>query len=201
VQDAGIVEQAWLTLAELQREGKVRSTGVSNFDVPLMDLCDARRPIESVQMPLSLLSRAACRDRLPWTAERDVPALAYSPLESGLLSGGFGRQRLASLPEGDRRRERAQFQGPRLDRTLRLLERLEPIAARLGATLAELAIAWTLAWPGVGGAIVGARAAAQVDGWIGAAKLVLDNSTLTEIATALIESEAGQGPVSPHPGA
>lgn len=199
VQDAGIVTQAWLTLAELQREGKVRCIGVSNFESPLMDLCNSRQPIESVQMPLSLLSRELCRDRLPWAAEREVTALAYSPLESGLLSGSFGPERLAFLPEGDRRRERDQFRGPRLDRTLSLLERLKPIATRLEATLTEVAIAWTLAWPGVSGAIVGARGAAQVDGWINAAKLVLDDSTLTEIAAALTESAAGDGPVSPHP--
>jgi aryl-alcohol dehydrogenase-like predicted oxidoreductase len=200
VQNTGIVEQAWLTLAELQLEGKVRHIGVSNFDPPLMDLCDARRSIESVQLPLSLLSRDACHDRLPWAAERKVTALAYSPLESGLLSGSFGAERLASLPEGDRRREREQFQGARLDRTLSLLEGLQPIASRLEATLAEVAIAWTLAWPGVSGAIVGARGAPQVDGWIKAAELVLDDSTLAEIAAALTESGAGEGPVAPHTG-
>jgi aryl-alcohol dehydrogenase-like predicted oxidoreductase len=71
-----------------------------------------------------------------------------------------------------------------LERALGLVERLRPIADGIEATPAELAIAWTLSFDGVTGAIVGARRPAQVDGWIGAARLSLDAATLEAIAAA-----------------
>jgi aryl-alcohol dehydrogenase-like predicted oxidoreductase len=197
VDDAGVVEEAWGTLGELQDEGKIRWAGVSNFDVRLLERCAGRRPIDAAQVPLSLLSRDSGRDLLPWASEHGVRALVYSPLESGLLSGGFSLRRLRSLPASDWRGRRAQFQRPGLDRTLGLLERLRPLAADLGASLAEVAIAWTLAWPGVCGVIVGARNAAQVEGWIGASGLTFDVSALDAIEAALIETGAGNGPVHP----
>ncbi len=198
VDDPGIVEQAWETLGELQREGKIRWAGVSNFDVPLLERCAGRRPIEVAQIPLSLLSRESARDLLPWATERGLDTIVYSSLESGLLSGNFSMHRLRSLPESDWRRERKQFQRPQVDQTLVLLERLRPIAADLGTSLAELAIAWTLVWPGVSGVIVGARNAEQVDGWAGAFCLTLDDSVLREIERALLETGAGKGPTRPQ---
>jgi len=198
VDDARVVEDAWATLAQLRQEGKIRWAGVSNFDVPLLNRCAHEYPIDAAQVPLSLLSRDSGRDLLPWAAERGVHALVYSPLESGLLSGGFSMQRLQSLPATDWRRERERFQPPQLDRTLALLDRLELIAADLGASLAETAIAWTLAWPGVDGVIVGARNAAQVDGWANASSLALDDSVLDAIEAAVIASGAGNGPTRPE---
>jgi aryl-alcohol dehydrogenase-like predicted oxidoreductase len=60
-----------------------------------------------------------------------------------------------------------------------------------------VAVAWTLAWSGVSGAIVGARSAEQVDGWIAAAELTLEPSELDEIATAIDRTGAGSGPTRP----
>jgi aryl-alcohol dehydrogenase-like predicted oxidoreductase len=200
VDDRRVVEQAWETLGALRDEGKVDRIGVSNFDVSLLEACAGKRPVDAVQVPLSLLSRACGHDVLPWASERGVRALAYSPLESGLLSGRFSLQRLQSLPTGDWRPERAQFQQPRLGRTLALLERLRSIVGDLGTTLAEAAIAWALAWPGVTGAIVGARTAEQVEGWAGASSLLLDASTLVRIEAALLATGAGDGPTHPWSG-
>ena len=75
-----------------------------------------------------------------------------------------------------------------MERALRLVELLRPIANEIGATLAELVIAWTLHFDGVSGAIVGARTPAQVDGWIGAAKLDLEAAGLEAIAIARAEA-------------
>jgi aryl-alcohol dehydrogenase-like predicted oxidoreductase len=61
--------------------------------------------------------------------------------------------------------------------------------------VAELAIAWTLAASGVTGAIVGARNAAQVDGWVGAAGVTLEDKDLDEIAAAIEDTGAGSGPI------
>jgi aryl-alcohol dehydrogenase-like predicted oxidoreductase len=197
VDDPQVVERAWECLAELQDEGKIQKIGVSNFGVYLLDRCASKRPIYSAQTPLSLISRASCGDLLAWTSEHNVGVLAYSPLESGLLSGRFSMKRLRSLPKSDWRYQRDQFRQPHLDRTLALLERLAPIAARLGVSLANMAIAWTLTWPGVTGVIVGARDAEQVDGWAGASQLRLDAWALEEIEAALIATRAGKGPSHP----
>jgi aryl-alcohol dehydrogenase-like predicted oxidoreductase len=191
VADVETVEVAWATLGELREEGKVRWTGVSNFDRELCERCAAIRPLDAAQLPLSLLEDAPLADELPWLARRGVPAIVYSPLESGLLSGRFSIERLAALPEDDWRRKRPRFQSPAIDGALELVERLRPIAADLGAGVAELAIAWTVHAEGVAGAIVGARTPAQVDGWIGAATLALDGATLARIEAARADRVPG----------
>ncbi|HEX2391487.1 MAG TPA: aldo/keto reductase [Solirubrobacterales bacterium] len=188
VDDEETVETAWRTLGELRREGKVRWAGVSNFDPRLLERCARIGTLDSAQLPLSLLEERATERELPWLAANGVPALVYSPLESGLLSGRFSLSRLAALPEDDWRRRRPRFQSPQVERALDLVERLRPIADGIGATPAELAIAWTLHFDAVAGAIVGARTPAQVDGWIGAARLELDPATLGAVATARAEA-------------
>jgi aryl-alcohol dehydrogenase-like predicted oxidoreductase len=199
IPDYAVMEQAWLTLGELQREGKIRWAGVSNFDLELLRRCAALRPIEAVQPPLSLVHRDAAGDVIPWAEREGALAIVYSPLGSGLLTGRFSLERLRGLPPEDWRRRRAPFQAPALQRTLDLIERLRPLADGLGISLSELAIAWTLAWPGVSGAIVGARRPAQLDEWIGAAELCLDEQTLDAVAQALADTGAGSGPLRPPP--
>ncbi len=201
VDDHEIVEQAWGTLGELCREGKVRWAGVSNFDIPLLERCARVRPLDSAQLPLSLLEDKAVASELPWLTALGVPALVYSPLESGLLSGRFSLARLAALPSDDWRRQRPRFQSPQVERALHLVELLRPIANETEATPAELAIAWTLHCAGVTGAIVGARAPAQVDGWIGAAKLDIDAAALEAIATARVEAGLARVEAGLDPGA
>lgn len=191
IDDLEAVEAAWAALAELRGEGKIRWAGVSNFDTTLLERCASIAPIDSAQLPLSLLGREATASELPWLLARTVPAVVYSSLESGLLSGTFSLQRLADLPEDDGRRRRPRFQHPEVDRALALVDLLRPIAAGVGATPAELAIAWTLHCPGVSATIVGGRTPAQVDGWLGAATLELDQATLGAIDDAL--SAAGLG--------
>ncbi len=194
VEDREVVEAAWGTLGELRREGKIRWAGVSNFDTALLERCARIRPLDSAQLPLSLLERDPARNELPWLAANGVPALVYSPLESGLLSGRFSLARLAALPEDDWRRRRPRFQSPQVERALALVELLRPIADEIGATPAELAIAWTLHFDAVTGAIVGARTPAQVDGWIGAARLELEPAALEAIASALEEAKITDAP-------
>jgi aryl-alcohol dehydrogenase-like predicted oxidoreductase len=200
VEDTELMLAAWETLGALQRDGKIRWAGVSNFGAPLLERCASKRSIDAAQLPLSLLARRTAEALLPRIAELGTCGLVYSPLESGLLSGGFSEGRLQSLPDGDWRRTRTQFQQPLIARTLDLVERLRPIASHLQASPAEVAIAWTLTWPGVTGTIVGARDAVQVDGWIGASSLALDRATLGAIEQALADSGAGEGPTNPHDG-
>jgi aryl-alcohol dehydrogenase-like predicted oxidoreductase len=191
------IEDAWQALADLAAEGKTHWIGVSNFSLSQLDRCAALRQVDAVQFPLSLLAREMGDELTHWAAAPGAAAITYSPLASGLLGGRFSAERLAALGEGDWRRRRTEFQSPAFERTLALVERLRPLAESLDASVAELAIAWVLAWPHVTGAIVGARSALQVDGWIGAMDLRMDGEMLEQIAVALGESAAGSGPLRP----
>jgi aryl-alcohol dehydrogenase-like predicted oxidoreductase len=191
------VEESWGTVLELVAEGKVRAGGVSNFDVALLERCEAVGHVTSAQPPLSLIDRRAAADVLPWCGAPGTGVIVYSPMHSGLLTGAFSADRVAELAEDDWRRRAADFNPPLLERNLALVDGLRPIAQRLGVGLPALAVAWTLAFPEVSGAIVGARSPEQVDGWIPAAGLELGPDELMEIAGAIERTGAGQGPVLP----
>jgi aryl-alcohol dehydrogenase-like predicted oxidoreductase len=188
------VEDSWATMMHLVEEGKVRAAGVSNFGVDLLRRCETIRHVDSLQPPFSLIRRQAADAEIRWCAEHGTGVIAYSPLQSGILTERFSAERVASLADGDWRRRSSDFKPPKLRRNLALRDALLPLAERHGTTVSAVAIAWTLAWPGVTGAIVGARTPDQVDGWIGAASLELSPGDLDEIARAVAESGAGAGP-------
>jgi aryl-alcohol dehydrogenase-like predicted oxidoreductase len=195
------LEDSWATMAELADEGKVRWIGVSNFDVEQLLRCEAIRHVDSLQPSLSLLQRGALTDLIPAAAAQGTGVIVYSPMASGLLSGTFDRDRLAALASDDMRLARPEFAEPVLSRNLELVERLRAIAGRLEATVAELAIAWTLAQPGVTGTIVGARRPDQLDRWIGAGRLALSHEERRAIDAAIAETGAGTEklPTPPRP--
>lgn len=175
------VEASWEMMARLQDEGKVRWIGVSNFDVPLMERCQAVRHVDSLQPPYSLLRREVERDILPWCQENGTGVICYSPMQAGILSGNFDISRLA--PD-DWRRNSPWYQEPQLSRNLRFVEALRPIAVGLGKTVGQLAIAWVLMNPAVTAAIVGARRPEQVEVNVGAMGLRLSDDVMEAIETA-----------------
>jgi aryl-alcohol dehydrogenase-like predicted oxidoreductase len=179
------VEDSWGAMGELVDEGKVRWIGFCNATVELLERCEAVRHVDSLQAPFSLLQPEARDELIPWCREHGTGVIAYSPMASGLLTGAFDRARLASLAPDDWRHRSSLFQEPQLTRGLELVEGLRPIAERLGCSLPALAVAWTLAVPGVTGAIVGARRPAQVDDWLPAGDLELDDETVREIEALL----------------
>jgi aryl-alcohol dehydrogenase-like predicted oxidoreductase len=185
------VEDSWGAMGELIDEGKVRWGGVSNFDVELLERCEAVRHVQSLQPPLNLVKRSAASDVIPWCVEHGTGVIVYSPMASGLLTGRFDHARLESLEEGDWRRQSGAFQEPQFSRTMALVERLEPIAERLDTNLASLAIAWTLSIEGVTAAIVGGRSPEQVEAWLGAGDVELGGDERREIELALDETGAG----------
>ncbi|MBI4421704.1 MAG: aldo/keto reductase [Gemmatimonadetes bacterium] len=192
------VEDSWAEMSRLVGEGKVRAAGVSNFDVRLLSRCEAQRHVDALQPPFSLIRRQAGAAEIPWCAQAGTGVIVYSPMQSGLLTDRFTADRVAALPADDWRRRGIEFQQPNLSRNLALRDALKPIAERHDTTVSAVAIAWTLAWPGVTGAIVGARSPAQVDGWIGAARLKLTAADLGEIADAITRTGAGTGPAHPR---
>jgi len=185
------VEDSWATMAELVEEGKARFAGVSNFTVDLLERCEAVRHIDSLQPPFSMIDRAAARDLLPWCVEHGTGVICYSPMQSGLLTGTFDRERARNLPGDDWRRGSPAFTEPRLSANLALAERLRPVAERHGVPLAAVAVAWVNAQPGVTAAIAGARRPSQVDGWLPAGSLTLTRRDLDESEAAVRETGAG----------
>jgi aryl-alcohol dehydrogenase-like predicted oxidoreductase len=123
--------------------------------------------------------------------------IVYSPMQAGLLTGAFTEARRAALPANDWRTLSPDFNGEALRQNIALADALKPIAVRHGVTQGAVAAAWTLAWPGVTAAIIGARRAAQVDGWLSVATLELTEADLQEIAGAIAATGAGFGPSLP----
>jgi len=191
------VEDSWAEMLRLIEAGKVRFGGVSNFDVGLLNRCESLAHVASLQPPLSLLRRDAAGHVIPWCADHGTGVIAYSPMVNGIFTDTFSRERVERLAPDDWRRRGDEFRDPKLGRNLMLRDALRPIAVRHATTVAAVAIAWTLAWRGVTGAIAGARSAAQVDGWIDGAGLVLTPADLDEIALAVKTTGAGKGPVRP----
>jgi aryl-alcohol dehydrogenase-like predicted oxidoreductase len=178
------VEDSWGAMAGLVDAGKVRWIGVSNFDVELLDRCEAIRHVDSLQPELSMLLPGARDDVIPWCRAHGTGVLVYSPQGSGLLSGGYDRERIAAADEVKRG-------GASVEAVAAFVDRLRPAAERLGLELGALAVAWTLAVDGVTGAICGARRPSQVDGWIAAWDVVLDAEDLAEIAAVAAATGIG----------
>jgi aryl-alcohol dehydrogenase-like predicted oxidoreductase len=179
------IDEAWGTLAKLQKEGKIRWIGVSNFDVQQMQRAQAVAPITSLQPPYSLLRREIETDILPYCQQEGIGVIVYSPMYSGLLTGAMTRERAANLPDNDWRKRDVEFIEPNLSANLLLVERLEKIGARYGRSVGEVAIAWTLNHPAVTGAIVGTRSVKQVNGVMKAYELKLSETDIAEIESPI----------------
>lgn len=195
--DGTPIEDYWGTLLDLKREGKVRAVGLSNHDIGALESAEAIGHVDTLQPPFSAINRSAAESLLPWCAAHETGVIVYSPMQSGLLTGRFTRQRAAALPSDDWRSRSEEFSGDKLERNLELADAIGAVAARHGTTTAAAAVAWTLAWPGVTAAIVGAREPGQVDGWIDAAALELSGEDIREIADAISATGAGHGPARP----
>jgi aryl-alcohol dehydrogenase-like predicted oxidoreductase len=179
--DLAETAEGWATMAELQKQGKVRWIGVSNFSLEELQKAKDIAPITSLQPPYSLIRRDADKELLPFCERENIGVIVYSPMTSGLLTGAMTRERIANLPADDWRRQSAEFQEPKLSKNLTLVERLGAVGARHGKSPGAVAVAWTLRNRAVTGAIVGARNAKQVDGIIGAATLRLTGNEIKEI--------------------
>jgi aryl-alcohol dehydrogenase-like predicted oxidoreductase len=191
------VEDSWAEMLRLIEEGKVRLGGVSNFDVNLLERCEAIGHVNSLQPPFSLIHREVAATEIPWCEAHRTGVICYSPMQSGLLTDTFSAERLSKMAEDDWRRRSPEFNSPNLQHNLALRDALQPIAKRHGTSVSSVAVAWTLSWPGVTAAIVGARSPQQIDGWIDAGNLTLTGDDLDEIAGAIRRTGTGSGPSAP----
>ncbi|MFM8189225.1 MAG: aldo/keto reductase [Pirellula sp.] len=157
------IEEGWSTLADLQKEGKVRWIGVSNFNVQQMQRIGSIAPITSLQPPYSLIRRDVETEILPYAKSNQIGVIAYSPMGSGMLTGTMTRQRVESLPQDDWRTRSVHFQEPLLTRNLNIAQNLDQAAKKHGISAGNLAIAWVLSNPAITGAIVGIRNVQQAE--------------------------------------
>jgi len=188
--DSSELEEGWSMMAQLQRQGKVRWIGVSNFGVQQLRRAQAIERVTSLQPPYSLLHREIEDQVLPYCLREGIGVIVYSPMASGLLTGAMTRERAAKLPKDDWRKNHPDFTEPNLSRNLALVERLQEIARRHNRSAGEVAIAWTLRHPTVTGAIVGARNARQAEGVMRAGDLRLTDDEVNEIEAFSAETAA-----------
>lgn len=169
------VDESWEAMVKLKEQGKVRFIGVSNFEVNLLDKCQKIAHVNSLQPPYSLLDRRAEDKLLAWCRKNRVGVVAYSPLQSGLLTGKFDKTRLTS---DDWRHKSAEFKEPQLHKNLQFVGKLRPIADKYNRTITQLAIAWVLAHPAMSSAIVGARRPEQVEEIVGGSGWAIEDNDL-----------------------
>ena len=110
------IEEAWTTLTKLRDEGKVAFIGVSNFDVAQLQRISRIETPTNLQPPYSMLRPEIEQEILPFCLEHNIGVIPYSPMQSGLLTGKMTRERIASLPEGDWRRNNRFYQEPMLSK-------------------------------------------------------------------------------------
>jgi len=150
-EDGTLLEDYWGTLLQLKEEGKVRAVGLSNHDVAQLEAAERLGHVDTLQPPFSAIRRDVAALELPWCAAHGTGVIVYSPMQSGLLTGAFSLERAAQLGADDWRSRSPDFTGLGLRRNIALADALRPIAQRHRATVAAVAVAWTLAWTGVTG--------------------------------------------------
>jgi aryl-alcohol dehydrogenase-like predicted oxidoreductase len=193
--DEGVmpVEEIWEGMAEAQDRGLTRHIGVSNFDRSLIERCLAIRHVDSVQNQFSLLHQDDRAELLRWLEQRGIGYLAYGPLAFGLLTGRFTPE--TTFGEDDWRSGGSgidyyeELFGPgAFERNIERVERLRPVAERLGVELPVLALRVAIDTPGVTAAIAGSRKAEHCRSNARAGELHLPAGVPQEIEGALAES-------------
>ncbi len=194
--DGTPVEEYWQVLLDLKKEGKIRAAGLSNHNVEQLTAAEKLGHVDTLQPPFSAIKREVGDKELAWCHQHNTGVIVYSPMQAGLLTGAFSKERVAALPKNDWRSRNVEFT-ENLDKNLAVAASMAKVAARYNVSTASVAVAWTLAWPGVTAAIVGARGPKQVDGWLAAASLTLSAADMEEIGAVVTSSGAGTGPAKP----
>lgn len=173
------VEETMGAIKTLQRQGKIRWFGVSNFSNELLDAALRHGEVVANQLPYSLADRSIDTDRRPFCLENHVGIIAYSPLGKGVLSGKYDAEHLP--PANDYRHHKKYFAKENLPRFLALAEHLRELAPQFSGTPAQLALAWVLSRPGVRTVIPGAKSVDQIRANTAASDLSLPNRVIEKL--------------------
>lgn len=177
------IEETWGAMAELVAAGTVRAIGLSNYDQELIQRCEAIHHVDSLQQEFSMLALGD-RGLIRWCGDQGIGVVSYSPLGVGFLTGRYSRKDAEAI-EDWRAGEEDWTSAGRLDDIFVVIDGLRPIAADLGVSMAELALAWNIAQPGVTAAIAGSRSAGHLRTNAAAAELTLEDATLATIESLL----------------
>ena len=186
------VEESWEAMARLVDDGVARHIGLSNFPLEFVQRCERLRHVDAVQLHLSLLHRDDYRELHPFCEENGIAILAYGPLGFGVLTGTMTTE--TRFPENDWRSGGVPVPVPlyeqifapgAFERHLASVDALRPVAERNALTLAQLALAWVVAQPGVTAAIVGSRSATRMRENAAAGSVELTGVQLEEIDATL----------------
>jgi aryl-alcohol dehydrogenase-like predicted oxidoreductase len=179
-------------LGELVAEGKIGHVGVSNYTAAQMAEFAHALPVETLQPPYHLFRRDIEAGTLPYTRVHNIGVLVYGPLAHGLLTGTLTED--TAFAADDWRAHSPVFAGETYRANLAVVRELAKLAADIGITVSQLAIAWTLANPDVHVAIVGARSTHHVEDSIAAADLTLSDTDLAEIERIMATATPVDGP-------
>ncbi len=178
------MEETFGALGELVTQGKVRYLGISEAGAESVRRAHATAPLSAVQTEYSLFTRHVERNGvLAVIRELGIGFVAYSPLSRGMLTGQV--RDLTDLASDDYRRTVPRFGSGHLDRNLRLVDRIAEIAAGLGATVGQMALAWVLAQGDDIVALPGTKRRAYLEENLAAAGMSLDAATLAALEEAV----------------
>jgi aryl-alcohol dehydrogenase-like predicted oxidoreductase len=165
------IEDTVGTLAELVAEGKVRHIGLSEAWVGTIRRAHAVHPVTALQSEYSLFTRDPEEEILPLLRELGIGFVAYSPLGRGLLTGEI--RSTDEFDDTDARRSNPRFHGENFDQNLRTVAQVETIAAEVGATPAQVALAWLLTQGDDIAPIPGTRRVSRLEQNVAAEDIVL----------------------------
>ena len=175
------IEETVGAMAEMVKKGYIKHIGLSEVGSETIRRAHAVHPISDLQIEYSLVSRGIESDILKTCRELGIGITAYGVLSRGLISGHWSKDRSAAQ---DFRRNSPRFQGENLDRNLALVESLRAIAEEIGATPAQVAIAWVAAQGADIVPLVGARRRERLTEALGAVNLKLGSAHLSALAKA-----------------
>lgn len=175
-------EESFGALMRFKEEGLIRAAGVSNFELPQLQAAVNAGSVDALQSQYNMLQRQVEADVLPFCAANGICFVPWGPLAYGLLGGRYARD--FKLPENDWRHRSGAF-GDAFEKNLDIVDAMRPIAKRLGAPLAHVAMQWLLSRPGVGSVIAGAKRADQVADNALAAKLALSAADVAALDAVL----------------
>jgi aryl-alcohol dehydrogenase-like predicted oxidoreductase len=179
------LEETMGALDEIQRAGKTRLVGVSNFDIELLEQCRKLRSIDVLQVGYNLFDRRQEGEVFAYCQKNGIGVMAYGSLAYGLLTGAFTED--TTFEPGDWRANGVAFGQPILGgdnfrHNVRLVQRLrDEVAVPLGLTVAQVALAWVVRNPIVTTAMVGARVPAEIQENVGAAQVELSDADVARI--------------------
>ncbi|MGZ5329140.1 MAG: aldo/keto reductase [Actinomycetota bacterium] len=177
--DPGVpFEESWGAMANLVEAGKVRALGLSEVTIEQLEAARAIHPVAALQSELSLWTREALDDVVPWCLANGVVFVPFSPLGRGFLTGTITR---ASFEDLDFRTNNPRFTPEAIDANLAIVDRVRAVADRHGATPAQIALAWVLAQGPHVAPISGTKRLCYLEENLSAATIVLTDADRADL--------------------